>query len=380
MAESAHRAGVDTGVTVIGGAVIYRLFDIGAEVYLDEAFRRLSPSAPERVRPVRGEAQALQIPNPPVTAVLGSERIRVSGAEAAAEVSARIYDFGVVSLRARVQAPGPLPWDRFTAFGLDVGGTPAIPELLEAHVRRLVDQLGPAIDRPRIADVREEYRIYRIHEMKSADAGRPAGHVVGQLDLVPLLLAETRPLSADAQKELLPNRFSYYADDLTILSWESALVLDAFAGETDIEYVLEFANAQLLELRYYDTVLDGELPRLYDRIEQARRPGRRVLGARYGRLLASMQAVVAETTEVVERAENALKLTDDVYLARVYLAALELFRGRTWRTGIDRKLMIIRETYAMLNAEAQARRGETLELAIIVLIAVEIVLSLFRLV
>jgi uncharacterized Rmd1/YagE family protein len=89
-----------------------------------------------------------------------------------------------------------------------------------------------------------------------------------------------------------------------------------------------------------------------------------------------MQTLVAETTELVERAENALKVTDDVYLARIYSTALELYRARTWRTGIDRKLTIIREAYAMLNGEAQARRAETLELAIIALIALEIVLSL----
>ena len=72
------------------------------------------------------------------------------------------------------------------------------------------------------------------------------------------------------------------------------------------------------------------------------------------------------------------KVTDDVYLARVYSAALEVFRARQWRAGIDRKLGIIRETYGMLNAESQSARGEVLEIAILVLIAVEIVLSFFR--
>ena len=45
--------------------------------------------------------------------------------------------------------------------------------------------------------------------------------------------------------------------------------------------------------------------------------------------------------------------------------------------GIDRKLGIIRETYAMLNAESQTVRGEVLELAVILLIVGEILLSLF---
>jgi uncharacterized Rmd1/YagE family protein len=65
-----------------------------------------------------------------------------------------------------------------------------------------------------------------------------------------------------------------------------------------------------------------------------------------------------------------------VYLARVHAAALDLFRGRAWRRGLDHKLAIIRQAYGMLNAEAMARRSELLEGVIILLIAIEIVLAL----
>jgi uncharacterized Rmd1/YagE family protein len=67
-----------------------------------------------------------------------------------------------------------------------------------------------------------------------------------------------------------------------------------------------------------------------------------------------------------------------VYLARVYSAALEIFRGRVWRSGIDRKLTIIRDTYGMLNADSQAGRAELLELTIVLLIVMEIVMAFFR--
>jgi hypothetical protein len=211
--------------------------------------------------------------------------------------------------------------------------------------------------------------------------GTPVGaEALAALDVVPLLLNETRTLSAEARRELLPHRFSYYADDLAILTWENALVVEPALAEgvdTDVQFILEFANAQLLELRYYDAQLDGELPKMYDRIAAMRR-GRAFGRSRFGSLLAELQARVADSTELVERVDNALKVTDDVYLARVYSAALELFRGRAWRSGIDRKLGIIRETYAMLNDEAQATRGEWLEIAIVLLIVVEIVLSLVR--
>ena len=81
-------------------------------------------------------------------------------------------------------------------------------------------------------------------------------------------------------------------------------------------------------------------------------------------------------TETTERVENALKLTNDVYLARIYSAGLELFREQEWRRGLERKLGILRETYTMLNSEAQVARAEVLEVAIVVLIVAELVLAL----
>ncbi len=117
---------------------------------------------------------------------------------------------------------------------------------------------------------------------------------------------------------------------------------------------------------------------MYDRIARARRGAGAVFRRRYAPLLAELQTRVADVTEIVERVDNALKVTEDVYLARVYSAALDIFRGRAWRNGIDRKLEILHSTYAMLNDEAQSARMEALELAIVVLIVVEIAMNLWR--
>ena len=191
---------------------------------------------------------------------------------------------------------------------------------------------------------------------------------MGDEDLVPLLLNERRPLSETARRELLPHWFSYYTDDLTILTWDNALVVEPSRGDTDVQYILEFANAQLLELRVYDGLLDAELPAMYDRVAFARPRRLALMQRRFAGLLADLQALVADSTELVERVDSALKVTDDVYLARIYTAALDIFRGREWRAGIDRKRAIIRETYAMLNAESQAARAEALEVLIVALI------------
>jgi hypothetical protein len=159
-------------------------------------------------------------------------------------------------------------------------------------------------------------------------------------------------------------------------------VVDPRTSDEDVEYILEFANAQLLELRVYDAALDAELPQMYDRIAAVRGHGvvRWLTSTRrpLRQVLAALQTRVADVTETVERAENALKVTEDVYLARLYGGALELFRATAWRRGIDRKLEIMRQTYAMLNDEAQSARSHRLEVTVVLLIVAELVVALLH--
>jgi len=365
-------------IVVDAVAIAYRLYDIGYEIDLDRASALFAPDAATRERPARNEAQALQIVNPPLFVSLGRESLTIGGETHRAEVSARLFDFGTCSLQLRVAASAALSWDAFTTFGNAVDTSPELAALFTRYVEALRARVAPAVERPNLASVVEDYVVFRLTKLTDASATTLSTSVLTDEHVVPLLLRERGELSMAARRELLPHRFSYYADDLTILTWENALVVEPRGDDRDVEYILEFANAQLLELRYYDAVLDAELPAMYDRIAAARGRISALPTWRYRPLLGRLQTRVADVTETVERVENALKVTDDVYLARIYAAALELFRGNAWRRGIERKLSIVRETYSMLNAEAQAARAELLEIAIIALIVIEIVVGLRR--
>lgn len=357
---------------VTGEIILYRQFDVGYEILLDTAFDYLLSSAPERPKPIRGEASAIQIPNLPVTVHLGTESLSLAGHAHEVDISARLFDFGVISLRAKLVVPR-MSWDELCTLGTEVGQGPVT--VFEACLDRLLQRIQPAVIRPGRAPVTEEYTVFRVHRLEDANRAPYPVDALSDATIARLLLSESRPMSPVARADLLSPRFSYYEDDLTVLTWSSALVVEPVAADTDVQYVLEFANAQLLELRFHDAVLDAELPRTYDEIADARR-GFHLLGRRFSRLLTVLQTRVADATEAVERVDNSLKVTDDVYLARIYAAALDIFRGPTWRRGIDRKVAIIRDAYTMLNAESQARRTEVLELVIIVLIGVEIALAL----
>jgi len=357
---------------VTGEIILYRQFDVGYEIFLGNAFEYLLSNAPERRKPIRGEASAIQIPNPPVTVHIGTEQLPMAGHTHEVDLSARLFDFGVISLRAKLAVPR-MSWDDLCTLGSEIGQTSLT--FFDPCLDRLLARIGPAVLRLGRSPVTEEYTVFRIHQLEDENgASYPIGEVTDE-DIARLLLSEARPVSPGARADLLSPRFSYYEDDLAVLTWSAALVVEPVAADTDVQYVLEFANAQLLELRFHDAVLDAELPRTYDEIADARRRFH-LLGRRFSRLLSVLQTRVADATEAVERVDNSLKVTDDVYLARIYAAALDIFRGPTWRRGIDRKVAIIRDAYTMLNAESQARRTEVLELIIIVLIVVEIVLAL----
>jgi hypothetical protein len=146
---------------VSGGAVVYRLFDVGYEIHLDRALELLALNAPQRVRPLRGEAQAMQIANPPISVILGAERIVIDGTAYDAEMSARVFDFGVVSLRLRVDAPPSIPWDDFSRFGTSVDVGTDLSPLFQQHLQALFARMTPAIERPSIAPVSEDYVVFR---------------------------------------------------------------------------------------------------------------------------------------------------------------------------------------------------------------------------
>lgn len=362
---------------VDGVAIVYRLYDVGYEIHLGRVAELLTGSTPERPRLVRGGAQSIHIPNPPVSTVLGRETVTVAGAPREIEFAARVFDFGVISLRGRLVAPPDLPWSEFVVLGTAVA---AAPEWAEAFARvraRLLERIAPAIERRADAPVTEDYVVFRVNRLADTTGTRLPADALRDEDIARLLIGEARPLTAATRRDLLSPRFSYFEDDLAVLTWSAALVVEPDAADTDVQYVLEFANAQLLELRFDDAMLDAEIPEIYTRVAEARR-GFHGRWRGFSRVLAELQTRVADVTELVERAENSLKVTDDVFLARIYAAALEIFRGATWRRGIDRKLAILRDSYQMLDAESQARRSEMLEVIIILLIAFEIVLSLIR--
>jgi hypothetical protein len=360
----------------VGQIVALRLFDIAYAIDLDRAAELCAGRAVRsQLKVTRPKAVAFGVA--PLSIASGPLTINLDAGPVEVAVGARLYDFGAVTLSLRLPVAGQ-GWTQYVALvnaldaavGSGRAGTPWAGVLT-----RLRGIIGAALVRPSEPKVEEDYLLASV---EAFDAPISASELFARADLVALLSGEQRPLSEPARAELLRSRFSYYDDDLTVLTWDRAFIYDP-RGESDVADVLEVANAQLLEMRYYDEWLDDELPRMYALVEAARRRWNIVGARRYAALARKLYTMVAEVTELTERVDNALQVTEDVFLARVYSAALELFRVRTLNAAVDRKLSIIRDTYAALNDEASHSRSELMEAAIVLLIVVELVIAVLQL-
>ena len=359
---------------VLNGHVLsLRLFDIAYAIDLTKAevlWAQRAAGRTSRPRLTATPPKAVTFGVAPLAVALDAITLDLDGEVVEAQVMARLYDFGTVSLALRVPARD-LSWDVFTAR-LNAVGDVARSTFWAPILEQLRQTLREALIKPTPSTVSEDYLIGAV---QAFDEQLSAADILRRIDLVPLLSGETRQLSDGARADLLRQRFSYYSDDLVVLTWDRAFVVEP-RGDSDVADVLEVANAQLLQMRYYDELLDDELPRMYDLVEAARSRWNLSASRRYANLARTLTTLVAEVTELTEKVDNALIVTEDVYLARVYTAALELFRVPNFSRAVDRKLSIIRDTYTALYDEASSMRSTLMEAAVILLIVVEIVLAL----
>ena len=358
-----------------GTIVALRLFDLANEIDLrraEQLWARRAQGASTRTRLVGTPPKAVSFGVPPLALELGPAGIEIGGVPVSAAV--RLYDFGIAALSLRLPVRN-LSWVGFTGLvnqtdhAVGPANTTDIWTGLLAQLREL---LGEALERPTADPLQEDYLLAMVDAF---DVPITAEALQARADLVPLLAGDDRPLSEAARYEVLRHRFSYYTDDLAVITWDRAFIYEP-RPETDVADVLEMANAQLLEMRSYDELLDAELPALREMVEAARQRTDLLVSRRYARLARRLYTLVAEVTVLAERVDNALQVTEDVYLARVYAAAMDLFRVPAVSAAVDRKLATIRETYTALHEEAGGARAEVLEIAVLVLIALEIVVSL----
>jgi hypothetical protein len=357
-----------------GEVLIYRLFDLADAIDLVLAERIAAAPSARLAMDRASSATALEFPRPPLHLALGARALALPGGERPVVASAHVYDYGVVSIRYRLRIEPGTPLSALVplAEALLTSTAPGLDAAARADAEEVARALGPALERPHGWAGLETYQIFFVKRFEGGPV--KADRILQSAPLAALLLGDTSPtpLSAAEREDVLSHHSSYLEDDLAVVHWNSALVVEP-SGVEDVPDLLEFATAHLLELRYYDALLDRELHRIYDELAAGGSPLKHLVTRKYRRLQRQTAALLLELSEMIERLENAVKIVGDFYLARLYQGAVRRFRLASWQEAVLRKQKLVAEVNDLTGDAADVNRAELLEVAVILLIVWEIV-------
>jgi hypothetical protein len=354
----------------------YRIFDIADEIHLERARMRLSADT-RRMRLTREGSEYLQLADPPITAELGRRPLPLRGGAVTVEVMARVFSHGAASVILKVPIPPGTSIEELVPLADELFDSAAVDALALETVQQLRKDLGDATDGDHLWEQSESYTILFARSVRGASR---ASELLERMDVARLLLGERGdvPLSAQERAEVLQTSYSYTESDLAVIDWNGAFVYEP-SGSMDIPDVLEIVNAQLLELRYYDDLLDRSIKGVYEGgLRTQRGAALRIFTSPYRRSARKALRTLLEMSEFIERVENSLKIIGDFYLARVYEGAVKRLRIRQWQASVTRKQQMLAQVYALLRGEVDTDRALTLEGMIVVLIVLEMVLALAR--
>ena len=346
----------------------YFAYDVGYGIDLD-AVERLIADEKHRGRIGRTRRVPAYFEFSPLPVCVSREiaSISLGRFQTRAAIEMTLYDFGAVSVAFTIPLTGSIA-DLVELSGMLWENEALLAASREA-VATMVADIPDAIDRPGVSAIVEDYAIYQIAEV--ADHGSLGNAAAVSRDVsARIISAESVELSEQQRDDVLRGFVSFGRDDVSFIDWHAAILFNAEAD--DVHAVLEYVNVEMLEMRFLDDRLDAALDEGY----KLTRPRRWYQRNTFRTDLARIAEFQLDGVSMFEGVNNAIKLLGDQYLARVYRLASERMHLNDWDASVIRKLEALDSIYGKMSDLQSARRSETLEWIIILLILFEIIITL----
>ena len=174
-------------------------------------------------------------------------------------------------------------------------------------------------------------------------------------------------LSEQETDESTSRHLSYYKDDLVVVDWDAALIIDQSKNFDEALYLMELANLQLAELEAYDRTLDDSIERAYRDLRD------RPIRSR-GEILRGLREIRIDLARFSDELSNITKFFGDWHLARLYQSVSSRFHLADWHRTIDEKLKTLDNFYQLLQHDRTNRWMLILETTIVLLFIIDLVL------
>ncbi|HEV3191663.1 MAG TPA: hypothetical protein VGY54_14235, partial [Polyangiaceae bacterium] len=225
-----------------GRLFAYRVLDVADEFDLLAAEQLAQAASARRGALTREGARSLVISAPPLEIPLGLHKVALPRTQRLldAEVSARLFEYGALSVCFEIAIAAGTELESIVALCDELYDSPELDRLARELVPPLLTRLGSATRGRHDWDAIETYTVVFV---SSFDGHPLAGEVLASPTLASLVVGEppNRRLSAGQRQDVLQHAHSYLEDDLVIVDWNSAFVLEPSKSQ-DIPDILELAT------------------------------------------------------------------------------------------------------------------------------------------
>jgi hypothetical protein len=372
--ETARTAEQSRGVARYSGRVVYMYaYDVAYEMKREPVTQLLGqPMAQFSMDASKRSPRHLFFFRPQMVRLPAMERIGPHG-PARVERTVKLLPVGALSVTVSVPFVVGSIEDLVVYHDLEFSNGS-----LGREIRQLAEEARQELARyfirpaPQLAD-EEAYTVFCIDSPLAARDGRPlaAEDWLGQhrRQVASLLTqeADSGQLSRQEAKESTDRYLSYYQNDVTVVDWDAALLVQEPSQLDEILYVLELANLQLAELEAYDRLLDTALERSYRDLARPARRGR-------GGVMRELREIRIDLARFSDELSNITKFFGDWHLARIYQNISARFHLGDWHRTIDEKLKTLDDLYQLLNQDRTNRWMISLEVTIVVLFILDLAL------
>ena len=263
-------------------------------------------------------------------------------------------------------------WPELVALGQTLIESDELEQRAEQLCRLIAKRIKSALVEYREPFLGEDYLVYAINELEQHESAEALLMAHGD-DIATMLRGERQPLSQQEKSAILSHRISYLADDLVVPTWNAAVVYDTPGGSQAALEILEFANSQLLEFRYYDQLLDAQLTSIYARLQHPRWY-ETWIGSHYTRAARRVHSLFIDVNELTDHTQNAIKFVGDIYAARLFLLVADRLGLESWKANVQEKLRTLDDIYRFAVEQSSMSRGQFLELAVVLILVLELAL------
>ena len=359
----------------VGAAKYLILYDVGQEIDLKAAELLLTSSKRQQFRLSR-PAKSVAIAEAPLIVNAPALQLDDEGlGHLFFNPTAKFWHFGAICLSFTVELPDGTPLKQLTYLAEQIENSNELKQKSLKLAEELLKTIGKAVRQPFVSQRFEDHLVF-IHRPDNFDQTRETlSQLLTADEFAQLIMTDSSLLPSAAGFESLQAQvIKYSRNDFVLVDWNSSFICSE-GDSDDIVEILEFALCQLLELQYYDQLLDTKLSQLYRTMLEQKSS---LLRSPYAQVAHEAALLFIETSEVVEKIENSLKVTGDFYYARLYRTAVERLRVRDWQQLVAKKLKSLNDVALLLQNEVHAKRTLVLEATIVILIAIEVIPFLYK--